>query len=171
MQQRNKSGDRAGEGVRGSSRHVRVDDRVAELLAQDFPVFSVVEVREACEFEPVRMAAIGILQWASQKPDPQKALLDWARKRSRGYYRSHRRRPSGTQEYRRCLKYLRRKEAEAVEKRGSGLKPRLKDRDVWRDIAWPGRPGRGVLTRPQGRRSRRRRWWHSAGVDGGEPPA
>ena len=56
MQQRNKTGDGTGKGARGSTRHVRVDDRVAELLAEDFPAFSVVEVREACEFEPVRMA-------------------------------------------------------------------------------------------------------------------
>ena len=74
MQQRSKSGDGAGKGVRGSSLYVRVDDRVADLLAQDFPVFSVVEVREACEFEPVRMA-IGVLWWASGKPSPRKALL------------------------------------------------------------------------------------------------
>ena len=120
MQRSSGCGNGIGEGVKGSSRHVRVDDHVAEILARDFPAFSVVEVREGCEFEPVRMA-IGILRWASDKPDPRKALLDWARKRSRGYHRAHRGRPSGTQEDRRCLEYLRRKEAEAVEKRGSGL--------------------------------------------------
>ena len=64
---------------------------------------------------------IGILAWASEKPDPAKALLGWARKRSRGYYRTHRRRPNGTEKHGRCLAHLRRKEAEAVEKRGSGL--------------------------------------------------
>ena len=78
---------------------------MAEILAEDFPAFSVVEVREACEFEPVRMA-IGILGWASRKTEPPKALLNWARKRSRGYYRPHRRRPDGNEEYARCLGYL-----------------------------------------------------------------
>ncbi len=111
--------DGTGEGVRGSGRHVRVDDRAAEVLADDFPVFSVVEVREACEFEAVR-TAVGTLGWASEKPDPPKALLEWARNRSRGYYRPHRRRPTGTEEQGYCLEHLRRKEAEAVEKRGSG---------------------------------------------------
>ncbi len=55
---------------------------------------------------------------------PPKALLNWARKRSRGYYRPHQRRPNGTEEYARCLEHLGRKEAETVEKRGSGLAQR-----------------------------------------------
>ncbi len=38
--------------------------------------------------------------------------------------RPHRRRPNGTEEQGRCLEHLRRKEAEAVEKRGSGLTQR-----------------------------------------------
>ncbi len=125
MQRRDEPGGGTGGRVRGSSRHhVRVDDRVAKVHAEeDFPAFSVVEVREACEFEPVRMA-IGILGWASEKPDPPKALLGWARKRGRGYYRSHRRRPNGTEEHGRCLQHLERKEVEAVEKRRSGLTQR-----------------------------------------------
>ncbi|QIN81100.1 hypothetical protein GBA65_21950 (plasmid) [Rubrobacter marinus] len=68
--------------------------------------------------------AIGILAWASKKADPPEALLDWARKKSRGYYRPHRRRPDGNEEYARCLEHLGRKEAEAAEKRGSGLTQR-----------------------------------------------
>ncbi len=119
MRRRDKSGGGTGERIRGGGRHVRVDDRAAEVLAGDFPAFSVVEVREACESEPLRMA-IGILGWASEKADPPKALLNWARKRSRGYYRPRRRRPKGNEEYARCLEHLRRKEAEAVEKRNSG---------------------------------------------------
>ncbi len=116
MQRRDKSGGGTGERIRGSGRHVRVDDRAAEILAEDFPAFSVVEVRKACEFEPVRMA-IGILGWASGKPDPRRALLGWARKRGRGYYRPHRKRPNGTEEYARCLEHLGRKEAETVDPR------------------------------------------------------
>ena len=105
---------------RGSTRHVRVDDRVAEILVEDFPVFCVVEVREACEYEPVRMA-MAILQWAAGKADPSRALVGWARNRRRGYYRPREKRPDEAAEYGRYLKHLERKEAEAVNGRGYGL--------------------------------------------------
>lgn len=118
--------DAAPEGTRaartGSSRHVKVDARVAEILVEDFPAFSVVGVREALEFEPVRMA-IGILRWASEKPRPESALLNWARKRGRGYHRPISWRPDGKAEYRRYLEHLERKEAEALKRRGRGLSP------------------------------------------------
>ena len=107
---------------RGSSRHVTVDDRRAEILVEDFPEFSVVEVRTALEFEPVRMA-IGMLQWARGKPNPAKALVGWARKRRRGYYRPASRRPDAGAEYRRYLEHIRRKEAESLELLGRGLSP------------------------------------------------
>ncbi|MDP9458500.1 MAG: hypothetical protein M3Q49_16500 [Actinomycetota bacterium] len=55
VQRRDEPGGGTGERVRGSSRYIRVDDRIAEVLADNFPAFSVVEVREACEFEPVQM--------------------------------------------------------------------------------------------------------------------
>ena len=84
--------------ARKSTRHVTVDDRFAESLVQDFPAFSVVEVREALEFEPVR-CAIGILRWASSRPEPARALLRWARKWRRGYHRPASGRPDGRAEY------------------------------------------------------------------------
>ena len=43
-------------------------------MAEHVVVFSVGEVKEGCEFEPVRMA-IGVLWWASAKPSARKALL------------------------------------------------------------------------------------------------
>ncbi len=103
-----------------SPRQAAVDDRAAEALAGDFPAFGVVEIRAALEFEALK-AARAILRWASSKKEPSKGLRNFARKRRTGYHRPRRLRPPPQEEYLRSLAFLKRKEAEHLEKRGSSL--------------------------------------------------
>lgn len=108
---------------RRSTRNYVVNDRRAEILAAQFGgSFSVVDVREALEFEPVKKA-LGLLEWASKKRRPAKALRDKAKKDGLGYYRPRDRRPGATEEYRRCMAFVRRKQDESLAERGRSLTP------------------------------------------------
>ena len=107
-------------GLRRSTRHYAVDDLRAELLARRFDAYSVVEIREYLEFKPVKRA-VGLLEWASKKPDPYRCLKRWAKKHGKGYYRPRAGRPGPVEEHRRCSAYLLRKEGESLKKRGRGL--------------------------------------------------
>ncbi len=106
---------------RRSTRHYVVDDRRAEILASQFEgVFSAADIREALEGEPVAKA-LGLLEWASKKRLPMKALRNKAKKDGLGYYRPKGERPDPAEEYRRYLAFVRRKEEESRERRGRSL--------------------------------------------------
>ena len=110
---------------RHSTVHVRVNIERAEILARQFPDFSVVEIRECLEGEPLKQA-IGLLNWTLKKdaatPDrtsPYRTLRSWARKNGKGFYSAALLKGDATETYRRYKLYLRRKE-EVKLRRGQG---------------------------------------------------
>ena len=123
-------------GGRRSTRDYVVNDRRAEILAAQFEgVFSAVDIREALEGEPVAKG-LGLLNWASKKRLPMKALRAKAKKDGLGYYRPRARRPDAAEEYRRCMAFVRRKQGESLEKRGRPLSPEELD-DLTREFYAP----------------------------------
>jgi hypothetical protein len=71
--------------VQGTTAHIKVDERYAGLLAEDFGL-SKATITRALIDEPQR-AAIAICEWASRTDQPTRALLAWARKHRAGSYR------------------------------------------------------------------------------------
>jgi hypothetical protein len=65
-----------------TSRHIRVDEHFARLLAEDFAV-PTATVLEALDGEPQKQA-MAICSWAARTDDPKSALLCWARKHRKG---------------------------------------------------------------------------------------
>ena len=125
---------------RYSTAHVRVTIERAEILAKQFQDFSVVEIRECLEGEPLKQA-IGLLNWALEKeaasPDrtapyratpyratyrttPYRTLRSWARKNGKGFYSAALLKEDTHETYRRYKLYLRRKE-EVKLGRGQGF--------------------------------------------------
>ena len=115
---------------RYSTAHVRVTIERAEILAKQFSAFSVVEIRECLEGEPLKQA-IGLLNWAREK-DPAtpcqttpyritlyRTLRSWARKNGKGFYSAALLKEDARETYRRYKLYLRRKEEEK-RRRGQG---------------------------------------------------
>ena len=114
---------------RHSTAHVRVTTERAEILARQFPDFSVVEIRECLEGEPLKQA-IGLLNWALEKeaatPDrtsPYRTLRFWARKNGKGFYSAALLKGDARETYRRYKLYLRRKEEEKLRRGGGSLLP------------------------------------------------
>ena len=110
-----------GEGsARHSTVHVRVTIDRAEILENQFVEFSVVEIRECLEGEPLKQA-VEILNWAldASPKKPYRALRAWARKNAKGFYSPALRKTDANEEYRLYMLYLRRKGREN-EDRGRG---------------------------------------------------
>ena len=113
-----------------STRDHVIDDRRAEILAGNFNgVFSAVDIRENLEGEPVAKAW-GLLEWAAKKRQPRKALRAKAKKDSLGHYRPQSResgrpgkstRSDASEEYRRYMAFVGRKQEESLKKRGRPL--------------------------------------------------
>ena len=74
-----------------STRHHRCDEAFLELLEEDFgiPVFALNNAFMGCPRSP-KCEAIALCEWAAwRSPDnPDRALLAWARKNSRGTFRA-----------------------------------------------------------------------------------
>lgn len=68
-----------------TTRHIRVDYRFSELLAEDFGIDGVT-VRQALIGEP-KKAAIAVCGWAESTDGPAKALTNYAKKNRTGDYR------------------------------------------------------------------------------------
>ncbi|MGB3634999.1 MAG: hypothetical protein WA982_13225 [Rubrobacteraceae bacterium] len=110
-----------------STRSYVVNDRRAEILAGHFPgVFSAGDVRERLEGEPVKKG-LGLLEWAAKKRRPKQALRDKAKKDGLGHYRPRGARDGGSsksdvsEEYRRYMAFVERKQEESVKQRGRFL--------------------------------------------------
>ena len=103
-----------------STVHVRVTIDLAEILEKQFVEFSVVEIRECLEGEPLKQA-VEILNWAldASPKKPYRALRAWARKNRKGFYSPALRKTDTNEEYRLYMLYLRRKGREN-EDRGYG---------------------------------------------------
>lgn len=116
--------------MRKSTRGYVVNDRRAEILAGHFPgVFSAADIRECLEGEPVKKA-LGLLEWATKRRRPGQALRDKAKKDGLGHYRSRKTRDRGSgrldasEEYRRYMAFVERKQEESFKQRGRHLFPR-----------------------------------------------
>lgn len=107
-----------------STRGYVVNDRRAEILAGDFPgVFNAADVRENLQGEPVKKA-LGLLEWAARKRNPRKALRDKAKKDGLGHYRprgGRSPRSDASEEYRRYMAFIERKQEESLKRRGRSL--------------------------------------------------
>ena len=112
---------------RKSTRAYVVNDRRAEILAGHFPgIFSAGDVRECLEGEPVKKG-LGLLEWAAKKRRPRRALRDKAKKDGLGHYRPRDRgsgKPDASEEYRRYMAFVGRKQEESLKARGRPLFPR-----------------------------------------------
>lgn len=115
---------------RRSTRDYVVNDRRAEILAGHFGgIFEVGDIRENLDGEPVKKA-LGILEWAVRKPHPLRALQNKAKKDGLGHHRPRqtRSRRSGnsdaSEEYRRYMAFVERKQKESLKQRGRSLFPR-----------------------------------------------
>ncbi len=107
-----------------STRDHVVNDRRAEILSGNFDgVFSAGDIREYLGGEPVAKAW-GLLEWAVKKRRPRKALRDKAKKDGLGHYRPHGQRSDRSdpsEEYRRYMAFVERKQEENLRKRGRPL--------------------------------------------------
>lgn len=65
--------------VRRSTRHLIVDARFVEILAEDFPQLGAAAIGGALYEHPCR-AAIALCEWAIRREDPRRALRNWAKK-------------------------------------------------------------------------------------------
>ena len=108
--------------IYGTTRNYVVGIEAAEVLSEYFPVFSVTEIRECLQWEPVRRA-IALMGWAARKDDPYEALKGWAVDERAGYYRSRKSRPSEARgdEGDAYYDHLARKMAESFRNRGMDL--------------------------------------------------
>jgi len=84
-----------------STKHITVDDQIAEVLESDFgETFSVVDIRECLEFEPMKKAC-ALLAWATEHEDPYGTLRAYADTNHTGHYRYRRDKLDGTEEHER----------------------------------------------------------------------
>lgn len=70
--------------VAGSTRHIKVDRRFGLILSDDFGI-SAATIALSLSGEPQRRA-IAICEWAAQTKNPQRALMNWAKKHNKGRY-------------------------------------------------------------------------------------
>ena len=115
---------------RRSTRDYVVNDRRAEILAGHFGgIFEATDICENLDGEPVKKA-LGLLEWAVRKPHPLEALQNKAKKDGLGYHRlrTTRSRKFGSsdasEEYRRYMAFVERKQEESLKQRGRHLFPR-----------------------------------------------
>ena len=132
---------------RRSTRHYVVNDLRAEILATHFGgVFSAVDIRETLEFEPVKKA-LGLLEWASKKRRPMKALRSKAKKDGLGHYRARPDKPAPAEEYRHYVAFMSRKEDESLRSRGCSLSREERDALTREFYAPSHRAGMGRISR------------------------
>ena len=119
---------------RRSTRDYVVNEQRAEILAGHFGgIFEAPDIRENLGGEPVKKA-LGLLEWAARKPHPLEALQNKAKKDGLGHHRPRprpgpaRSRRSGnsdaSEEYRRYMAFVERKQKESLKQRGRHLFPR-----------------------------------------------
>lgn len=110
--------------LRRSTRGYVVNDRRAEILAGHFPgIFTAADVCENLHGEPVKKA-LGLLEWAAKKPQSPEALRNKAKKDGLGKHSPQGERSprsDASEEYRRYMAFVERKQEESLKQRGRGL--------------------------------------------------
>jgi hypothetical protein len=104
-------------------------DEAAEILSDETGgLLSAVEIRECLEFEPLAEAREKVAEVLERDPGrPIRPLRAWAEEHRRGHYRPRAKKPSGSEEYRRFLRFHGRR-ARALEE-GRGHAPSQRESD------------------------------------------